>query len=265
VDGLPATPGGIVSEEWLRTRRNVLHLPEKELGKATVENSEYPIAIPWNGILVDDPSHPDDLTARVRHVLRLLWADAADEIEREACELLGFESLRAYFHNPSKGFFDFHAASYSMSSRRAPIYWLLQSQNRTYAIWLYYHRLDGSTLYAAGRDYADAKVQLERGRLETLQLDLAGLAGAARRRRERQVERQVQLLEEVTQFRDTLDRIALQNLIPDHDDGVQISIAPLWKLVPWQYAERTWKELCAGEHEWSHMSQQMRGKGLVKA
>jgi hypothetical protein len=64
--------------------------------------SGYPLPIPWDGILVDDPGldgkspHPEDLVERVRLVLRLLWPESHAEIEAEACEILGVKELRDY-------------------------------------------------------------------------------------------------------------------------------------------------------------------------
>ena len=262
-DGLPpARVAAIAPEDWLRARENVLDLPPA----AERDNGEpvYPLPIAWDGIMVDDPDHPGDIVARVRGVLALLWGQRAGAIEREACEILGFKTLRDYFRDPRKGFFPFHIKRYSKSRRKAPIYWLLQSEKRAYGIWLYIHRMDKTTLYTAGRDYADAKVALEESRLEELKVGLEMLSGAARRRREREIERQAKLVAEVTDFRDRLDAAALRNLLPDLNDGVVISIAPLWELVPWQEAEKHWQKLLAGEYEWSTMSQQMRARGWVK-
>ena len=269
-DGLPARKDTIADEAWLRARRNVLDIPSLPLPHP---HTSYPLPIPWDSIRVDDPTHPSDIVTRVRGVLTLLWGDRADGIEREACEILGVKGLRDYFRDARKGFFAFHVKRYSKSRRKAPIYWLLQSEKRNYGIWLYVHRLRPDTLFAAGRDYADAKVTLEETRLEELRQGLAlslvegldGLDGSAHRRREREIERQQKLVAEVTEFRDRLDRIALLNLPPDLNDGVVISISPLWELVPWKEAQRTWEKIIAGEYPWSTMAQQMRERGLVKA
>jgi len=214
---------------------------------------------------VDDPTHSSDIVTRVRGVLTLLWGDRAGAIEREACDILGVEGLRDYFRDPRKGFFAFHIKRYSKSRRKAPIYWLLQSEKRNYGIWLYIHRLRPDALFTAGRDYADAKVALEEARLEELRQGLDALNGSARRRREREIERQQRIVAEVTEFRNRLDRVALLNLPPDLNDGVVISIAPLWELVPWKEAQRTWERLVSGEYPWSTMAQQMQKQGLVKA
>jgi len=271
-DGLPpANAAAIAPEAWLRARENVSHRVTEDTEKseeslralcASVASS-YPLPIAWDGILVDDPTHPSDIVARVREVLALVWQERADAVEREACEILGVRELRDYFRDPRR-FFAFHIKRYSKSRRKAPIYWLLQSERRNYAIWLYVHRLRSDGLFVAGRDYADAKVALEGARLEELRAGLEALDASARRRREREIERQQKLVAEVTEFRDRLDRIALLNLPPDLNDGVTISIAPLWELVPWMEAQKTWEKLAAGQFEWSTMARQMRQRGLVR-
>ena len=110
-DGLPAEPGRIVSGEWLRARPDANTLPAKGTVKnPTIPDSEYPLRINWDGILVDDPGlngappHRDDIVRRVREVLDLLWKDKAQEIEQEACDILGVSDLREYFRQACKIF-----------------------------------------------------------------------------------------------------------------------------------------------------------------
>jgi len=85
----------------------------------------------------------DDVVTRTGEVLEFIWTDRSDAIEQEACEVLSVKTLRDYLRKPSNGgFWDDHVARYSKSRRKAPIYWLLQSSKRNYALWLYYHRRD---------------------------------------------------------------------------------------------------------------------------
>lgn len=266
-DGLPATRGSIASDAWLAARENVLDIPKVDTLRgesATIDATDYPLAVAWNGILVDDPTHHDDLVSRVRQVLNLVYSERAGAIEQEACQILGIDTLRDYFRDPRKGFFPFHIKRYSKSRRKAPIYWLLQSENRNYGVWLYIHRMAPDVLFTVGRDYADVKVNLEAAKLDELRQGLEGLEGTARKRREREVERQQKLVDEVTNFRNRIDEIAILRLPPDLNDGVVLSIAPLYPLVPWKEAKKYWKRLVAGDYEWSTMSQQMRQRGLVK-
>lgn len=266
-DGLPARPGSIVSEAWLRARPSVIALPpEGSVAEPTIADAAYPLRIDWDGILVDDEGHPDDIVARVREVLGLLWGARAEAIEAEACAILGVGDLREYLRNPRR-FWEFHVKRYSKSRRRAPIYWLLQSARRNYALWLYYPRLDADSLYKALRTYVDPKIARERNRLEGLEAERADAeAGGTRARREheRAVDRQRALLGELEAFRLTLERVARHDLTVDHDDGVLLSIAPLHELVPWKPAAQAWRELSEGKYGWSTMAQRMAEKGLTR-
>jgi hypothetical protein len=226
--------------------------------------ASYPISIAWDGVIVDDPSHPRDILASVRRVLQLLWEDKADDIETEAWQILSVNNLRDYFRDPIKGFFKFHIKRYSKSRRKAPIYWLLQSSQRNYAIWLYYHRLTPDTLFYAAREYVDPKLNLETSRLEELQSGLEALSGSQRTRRERQIADQANLVDEIKAFQKELDRVALLELKPDLNDGVILNIAPLHQLVPWKEASKYWRQLTRGKYEWSSIAQQLRQKGIVK-
>ena len=87
-------PGQLQNEHGLPiTREDVSRL--KEEGRW-----HYPLEIPWDGILVDDPGHPLDLEARVHQVLQIIWKDRWEAIEREACEILSVRTLRDYFRKP---------------------------------------------------------------------------------------------------------------------------------------------------------------------
>jgi hypothetical protein len=226
----------------------------------------YPLAVDWDGILVDDPGHPDDIVQRVRDVLELLWGRPESErIEDELCQALGVADLREYLRNPRR-FWDDHVRTYSKSRRKAPIYWLLQSARRNYAVWIYYHRMDRDILYKALANYATPALNRERIRLEELEARLpeaVAAGGRVRREAERAVERQTALVAEIAAFRAELERVAHLGLTVDHDDGVLLSIAPLHALVPWRPARQAWEELTEGKYTWSSMSQQLRERGLV--
>ncbi|MFO7843666.1 MAG: hypothetical protein R6V16_07640, partial [Bacteroidales bacterium] len=91
-DGLPASPNHIVSEEWLRARPDANTLPpENAVNNPTIPDSQYPLRISWNGIMVDDPGidgtqlHHEDIVRRVREALDVIWGHNAHNIEQEAC------------------------------------------------------------------------------------------------------------------------------------------------------------------------------------
>jgi len=228
--------------------------------------ADYPLAVDADGILVDDEGHPDDIVARIRDVLTIIWGDRADAIEKEACEILGVKSLRDYFRKPGAGgFWDDHVKRYSKSRRKAPIYWLLQSAKKNYAIWIYYPRMDADTLYKALR-YAKDKLAVEERRLEDMHGELAqlGTGGPAVKKLEKGIGAQEAFISELHDFVEKLERAANLNLVPEHDDGVVLTIAPLWELVPWKEPKNYWDELIEGKYEWSSIGKQLRRKGLVK-
>jgi hypothetical protein len=218
-------------------------------------------------LLVDDPDHSDDIVRRVREVLEVIWKDRTEAIEKETCEILGIKELRDYFRKPGKGgFWDDHVSRYSKSRRKAPIYWLLQSSKKNYALWLYYHRLDKDLLFKALVNYVEPKIRLETSRLDSLrsQKAAAGESGTEAKRLAKEVERQEDFLSELRDFEDKLRRAANLHLEPDLNDGVVLNIAPLHELVPWKEAKNYWEELLAGKYEWSSIGKQLREKGLVK-
>lgn len=265
-DGLPASRNRIVSDEWLRARPDAITPPPSgSVAPPTISDSEYPFAVDWDGILVDDPEHDDDVVRRVREVLHVIWGDGADGIEQEACEMLGVKELRDWFRNP-RNFWDDHIKRYSKSRRKAPINWLLQSSKRSFALWIYYHRLDGDMLAKALTTYVEPKVRREETRLAELRaaFEAQQPTGAAARKAERDIERQEALVSELVEFRAAFDRATKLGLQPDLDDGVVLNIAPLHGLVPWKVARQYWDELLAGKYEWSTVSKQLRTKGLVR-
>lgn len=224
----------------------------------------YPLNIDRDGILTDDPDHADDIVRRVGDVLDLLWGERAGAIEREACNILGIKELRDYFRDPRR-FWDDHIKRYSKSRRKAPIYWLLQSPKRHYAMWLYYHRLDSDILFKALVNYLEPKIRLEESHLDALkaQRQEAGTAGKEARQIEKGIERQEGVLADLREFRDRLERTAKQYIKPDLNDGVVLNIAPAWEIVPWKEAKLYWEELLKGKYEWSSVGKQLREKRMV--
>lgn len=272
-----ATSGTIVSDYWLRARPDANSLPEMvgdqvvgndgKLRPGTITDSDYPLNVAWDGILVDDMKHPSDITIRAHAVLDLLYSGQYDSVEQEACQALSVSSLSEYFSKSgSGGFWMDHIRRYSKSRRKAPIYWLLQSSRKNYALWLYYHRLDKDMLFKALTQYVEPKIRLEEEHLKTLRAQRGqfGTVGKQAKELDQAMERQTDLLVELEDFRDKLRRAANLGLEPDLNDGVVLNIAPLWELVPWNEAKKYWQELLDGKYEWSSIGKQLRAKGLVK-
>ena len=229
-------------------------------------SEDYPFQHDLDGILVDDADHTDDIVSRVRGVLEVIWKSRSEAIEREASNIVGVKDLREYFRKTTKGgFWDDHISRYSKSRRKAPIYWLLQSSKKSYAIWLYYHRLDKDLLFKALVNYVEPKIRLEGSRLDSLrsQKAAAGDTGKAAKKIDKEIEKQEDFISELQDFEDKLRRAANLHLEPDLNDGVVLNIAPLHELVPWKEAKKYWDDLLAGEYEWSSIGKQLREKGIV--
>ncbi|GAB4297829.1 MAG: hypothetical protein Fur0034_08080 [Desulfuromonadia bacterium] len=263
-DGLPAEPNRIVSEEWLRARPDANTLPpEGSVKNPTIPDSEYPLRISWEGVLVDDPGfngdrpHRDDIVRRVREVFDLLWKDKSHEIEQEACEILGVSDLRDYFRKPA-GFFQDHLKRYSKSRRKAPIYWPLSTASGSYTLWLYYHRLNDQTLYMIVNKYVEPKIsEVERG-IAQIENDLKAASGRDATRLTDRLGEARTFLGELRDLREELLRIAALPYKPDLNDGVIINAAPfhgLFRLRSWaKDTEDCWKKLAKGDYDWAHLA-----------
>ncbi len=191
----------------------------------------------YAGILVDDQGNPHDIARLIEEVLSRVNVAVPDDIRRWL----------------QRDFFTFHQQRYSKSRRKAPIYWPLSTTSGSYTLWLYYPGLTSQTLYTAINDFVEPK-------LKQLGADLAVLRnkGSARSRDD---ERQFEALQafelELMELRDTLLKLA-PTYKPNHDDGVQISAAPLWPLFrhkPWQKVLKdTWTKLEKGDYDWAHLA-----------
>lgn len=189
------------------------------------------------GILVDDPGHPHDLSRLIEEVLERVDMPVPSDVRRWL----------------QRDFFAFHLQRYSKSRRKAPIYWPLSTTSTSYTLWLYYPSLSSQTLYSAINDFVEPK--LKHVSDETALLRNKGTTRS--QAEEKQFEERQTLELELMEFRDTLLKIA-QSYQPNHDDGVQISAAPLWSLFrhkPWQKVLKdTWAKLEKGDYDWAHLA-----------
>lgn len=189
------------------------------------------------GILVDDPGHPHDLARLIEEVLVRVEVPVPEDVRRWL----------------QRDFFPFHLQRYSKSRRKAPIYWPLSTTSGSYTLWVYYPSLTSQTLYTAINDFVEPK-------LKQVGADVTALRnkGANRTRDDEKQFEALQAFElELIELRDTLLEIA-PTYKPHHDDGVQISAAPLWPLFrhkPWQKVlKETWKKLEKGDYDWAHLA-----------
>ncbi len=287
-DGYPATTGNIVSESWLKARPNAVYLPATgSVTDPTITDAKYPVPVQWDGVLVDSadehgrPTSPNDIEGRIQAVFEALFGNEAATKEKAACETLGVKTLREYLRKSGNGgFWLDHVARYSKSRRKAPIYWLLQSKNKNFGLWVYYHRLDRDLLFKVLQSTGpvQTKINLEQANLDELycRKKEVGDSGREARKVAGAISDQEDLLRELKDFAEKLEKAANLNFgdkdkhrsdvryDPDLNDGVVLNIAPLHELVPWKEAKKYWDELMAGKHEWSSIGKQLRQKGLVK-
>ncbi len=191
------------------------------------------------GILVDDPGHKHDLAHLIEEVLARVDAPAPADVRRWL----------------QREFFPFHLQNYSKSRRKAPIYWPLSTASGAYTLWVYYPSLTSQTLYTAVNDFLEGPT----GKLKQVEQEAAALRAKAARSRDedRKLEALQDLETELVELRETLLRIA-PTYHPNHDDGVQITAAPLWPLFlhkPWQkILKDTWAKLEKGDYDWAHLA-----------
>jgi hypothetical protein len=190
-----------------------------------------------SGFLVDDPGHPHDLVRIIERVLERVDMPVPGDLHR-------------WLQND---FFPFHLQRYSKSRRKAPIYWPLESASGNYTLWLYNPSLTSQTLYTAVNDFVEPKLK----QVSDEASQLRALSSGRSRTDEKRLEVLQALETELRDLRDQLLAIA-PRYRPNHDDGVQITAAPLWPLFrhkPWQkLLKDTWAKLEKGDYDWTHLA-----------
>ena len=207
------------------------------------------LAVPSDGIMTNEEESPLCLASHVREVMVWLWGNRADDMEYELCKLIGCKSLQAYLSSPT-GFFDYHFKRYTKSRRKAPIYWLLASEDGTVDYWVYYPKLSKNTL--------PQLIILLREKGEQLRTRLNAALAAHDKTQETQVRAEQ---EQVEGMMEKLNRIIEAGYVPNHDDGVPVTAAPLQHLA----ASRLWRTECEknmellakGDYDWSHLAMSM--------
>jgi hypothetical protein len=152
-----------------------------------------------------------------------------------------------------RDFFPLHLKQYSKSRRKAPIYWPISTGSGSYTLWLYYPSLTDQTPFTAVNDFIEPKLNQVSEDVDALRTKSNDRSAAD----EKNFEKLLTLEAELTELRETLLEIAT-TYRPNHDDGVQISAAPLWRLFrhkPWQKTLKdTWTKLEKGDYDWAHLA-----------
>jgi hypothetical protein len=246
-DPLPVCPPGMLQK------------PEGLPAEPKDVPSDYPLPISWPGILVDDENRAEDIVARVREAIEVIWKDRAEAIEQEACGILGVKILRDYFRRPAAFFAD-HLKRYSKSRRQAPIYWPLSTKSGSYTLWLYYHRLSDQTLHVCLADFLGPKLRKVQSELDALTASGGGDTCAGELR---------EFLDELYDLRDEIERVIKLPWKPNLNDGVLITASPLHKLFrlpKWQKdLKACWDKLAKGDYDWAHLAYTIWPQRVEKA
>ncbi len=220
----------------------------------TRPSSDYPMVFPETGVLVDDAGHAGDLIAAVRVVFDVVFGVDADRWWNDVASLLDPKGhdLRVWL---ASSFFEHHLRRYSKSRRKAPIIWQIAVSSGRYSVWLYAHRLSRDSFIQIQNDVVTPKLAHEERQLASL-MQSAGADSNAKERKE--IEAQEALVEELRELLDKVKRVA-PLWHPSLDDGVALTMAPLWRLVPqhkpWQKELRSmWDEMVAGKSDWAHIA-----------
>lgn len=214
----------------------------------------YPERFPENGIFVDDPGDERDLTAAVRVVFEKVFETSADRWRNEIEATLDPKNhdLQGWL---AKNFFDHHLKRHSWSRRKAPIIWQLATPSCRYSIWLYAHRLSRDSIIQIQNDVVTPKLAHEERHLASL-MQSAGANPDSKESKE--IERQEAFVGELRVLLEKVKRVA-PLWHPTLDDGVVLTMAPLWRLVPqhkpWQKELKCkWDEMVAGKYDWAHVA-----------
>lgn len=230
---------------------------------ATYPDIGYPLHVPESAVLVDDPGHRQDLEAAVHSVFEIVfgadagqwWSDVAAQLDPKGHE------PRTWI---AGSFFEYHLKRYSKSRRKAPVLWQLGIPSGRYSVWLYAHRISRDSFFQLQNDVVGPKLSHEERQLSILVAN-AGTSPSATERKA--ISAQEAFVEELRGMLDEVKRVApLWN--PNLDDGVVLTMAPLWRLVthkPWQRELKAkLDELVNGRQDWSNISMHFWPERIVQ-
>lgn len=217
-------------------------------GAAVSAPDDYPTVFPADGVLVDEPGSDRDLSDAVRAAAAELSGSEA-ALEAAVGVLMKRPNVEGFLRSQ---FYKGHLSMYSMSRRRAPIYWQLQVPSKNWGVWLYAPKLSREMLFGVARE-AERRLRLAEQQIGHLERE--GRDGGSGRRAAdvaKELEAEQKLAVELETFRAEAERIAGLGWEPDLDDGMVLNAAPLASLFPaWKDAGKYRKELKAGKNEWA--------------
>ena len=207
-----------------------------------------------NGIVSLDVDSENNIITNIRNLLLYFWPNKSNEIEQELCEFLNFSSLYDYFISKD-GFFKNHINQYSKNRRKAPIYWILSTKSNLYSLLIYYNRLNDQTLYKCVNDFIEPKLNKTS---KILEFETKNFNDTSNSQKRKEIENLNNLLYELLEFKNELLQLISLRYNPNQNDGVEITAAPLWKLInftSWQSdLKKCWEDIKTGLYDWSYMA-----------
>jgi hypothetical protein len=209
-----------------------------------------------DGVATLMEGHQDDLAAKVWQALQIaLGEQGATEVVEAA---LGYdnpeEMLRRYLE---RDFFKRHLQQY----RKRPVYWLLQSANKAFSVYIFHERATKDTLpLILGNRYVGGMINHLHSRLAELEEALKTAQGRDKKELAKEEAERVLDLQDLQRFEAALRRVLERKnergetagWTLEIDDGVILNLAPLAELMPaYKEPEKFWKALQEGEYDWS--------------
>lgn len=246
---------------------NGRHVYSKEVEAALLALSDT------DGIAVLDEGHPDDLPAKIELALELMLGErgAADIVyciangkrpEPSQHIELDREVLRKFLER------DFFTKWHIKWYCQRPVYWLLQSPQKRYGLYIFHERITKDTLYLVQRDYVDMKINLTLQQLHDAHNSAnTQLEARSRRHIERQIDNLQKLLTDLQEFSLRLKSITNIGYDPEINDGVIINMAPLTEVLPaWKKEpQKVWEKLKNAEYDWSLMAMKYWQKRVIES
>jgi hypothetical protein len=208
-------------------------LTDASLGMLSENDPRY---FNHNGMLTSNTEHPQSLQRLVNELLSSIGQTHSLDLDK-------------WF---DKEFFNLHLKKYSKSRRQAPLYLPLKSVFGGSTVWLYFNDINNQTLVSVVVDFVDPQ-------LDELKSELANRVSQVSRsaKEESIIDQLTETKSDLEDFRNELLRISTF-WQPALEDGVQITMAPLWRLFQhkaWQKKlKQTWEKLEDGDYDWAHLA-----------
>ena len=177
-----------------------------------------------DGIIpLDETVVETNMLTRLRSALEdTFGTDDAFAIEDEMRDILG-KPLEKWL---ATDFFKKHISQY----KKRPIVWHVQSPDKNFACYVYYHKLDNDTLPKIRTNYLWRALDAAKGQLSDSeeQLLLSEQAGdKASRKQHKEIEKLEKVVADMQELDARLENIISAGYNPDIDDGVKVNITPL--------------------------------------